>query len=88
MKQTVEIKDLTIELICEFVEAHSLMYLINPGGELFQGENGLLIDVQSLNLIKTIHDALKPSNQAKFNTLLQSEYKLASFLDDMWSMVQ
>ena len=92
--QDVNIKDLTIEKIKEFVEGHSLMIIHNPGGDLFQAENergekvGLLIDVQSLNVMATVYDHLKEKTKENFNDVLQDEYKLASLLDKMWSWVK
>jgi len=86
--QEVQLKDLTIDRIKSFVSEHSLMILKNPNGELFQNESGLLIDVQSLNLMKTIYDKLSEKNQNTFNSVLQNEYKLARFIDGMWGLVR
>lgn len=89
--QDVQLKQLTIETIKDFVRQHSYMVVHNPGGELFQAENengdktGLLVDVQSLSLLSQIYDNLNPTNQSRFNTVLQDEYKFANLLDKMWS---
>ena len=91
--QDVNIKDLTIEKIREFVKGHSLMIIHNPGGDLFQAEDeegnkvGLLLDVQSLNLITKVFEAVSQKHKDRFNEFLQEEYKLASLLDKMWSWV-
>lgn len=89
--QDVQLKQLTIETIKDFVRQRSYMVVHNPGGELFQAENengdktGLLVDVQSLSLLSQIYDNLNPTNQSRFNTVLQDEYKFANLLDKMWS---
>lgn len=88
--QDVDIKDLNIERIKDFVGQHSCMTLHNPNGELFQGnedEKGLFIDVPTLNGLVTIYDNLNKQNKNKFNDVLQSEYKLAHLLDKMWDVL-
>ena len=83
----VQLKNLTIDVLKEYLEGQSYITLLNPGGDLFQA-GGLLIDVQSINVLVTIYNALKAPGQAKFNDVLQSEYKLARLLDSMWEMVK
>lgn len=93
--ETVEIKNLTIEHFKQSVVNKQCFCIFNPGGELFQHpescsgipEDCLLIDIQSANVVCTIYDAVNPANQAKFNSMVQDEYKLANFLDKMWKMV-
>ena len=88
----VELKDLSLKKIQEFVNSHQAMRLINPGGELFQytenGTNmGILIDIQSLNLILKVYDAINEKNKENFHLFLNDEYKLASMMDKMWGWV-
>ena len=87
------LKELTIDKLRERKKAKSYMVVSNPGGELFQGKQadgtkGILIDMQSINLLITIYDNLKSKNQAKFNSVLQDEYKFANLLDKMWGWVK
>lgn len=97
----VYLKELTIEKITECRNAGSYMVVLNPGGELFQGnpsqffgeneecEPGIMIDLQSLNLIVKVHEALKPQSRVKFDEMiLQREYNFASLLDKMWGWVK
>lgn len=93
--QIINIKDLSINYIRAMVKEHSCFYIHNPGGELFQHpesetapENCLCVDMQSANLICTLYDNLNEKNQSSFNSLLQDEFKLARFLDKMWSFVK
>ena len=89
------ISELTIDDIKESLKNHDAILVHNPFGNLFQHAGSLdgipkdclLVDVQSLNAISMIYDYLKTENQAKFNTILQDEYKFARFLDSMWEMV-
>ena len=88
----VELKDLSLKKIQEFVNSHQAMRLINPGGELFQytenGTNmGIFIDVQSLNLMLKVYDTINEKNKENFQSFLNDEYRLASMLDKMWSWV-
>ena len=88
--QDVDITDLNIEQIKDFVSQQSCMTLHNPNGELFQGnedEKGLFIDIQTLNGLVTIYNHLNKQNKNKFNEVLQSEYKLAHLLDKMWDVL-
>ena len=57
-------------------------------GKQADGTKGILIDMQSINLLITIYDNLKSKNQAKFNSVLQDEYKFANLLDKMWGWVK
>lgn len=86
--QDINLKDLTINTLKEFKEKHSLMMLHNPGGELFQAEDGLCLDVQSINVLTVIYDNLSEKNQARFNDIIHSEYKFANILDKMWGWVK
>lgn len=92
--QDVQLKSLTIDIIKDRVRQHSYVTVHNPGGDLFQAKDeegnktGLLIDVQSLNLLSKIYDALNDVNKAKFNSVLQDEYKFASLLNHMWECVK
>jgi hypothetical protein len=91
----VPLKELTIDHIKDSVRQKAAFCIRNEGGELFQhpeGESGipencLLLDIQSTNVLGLIYDALNPKNQARFNSVLQDEYKFANLLDKMWGMV-
>jgi hypothetical protein len=75
----------------EFVSQHSMMIIDNEGGDLFPKDpewGGFIIDVQSLNVLSVVYDALSEPNQAKFDSILQSEYKFANMLDKMWGWVK
>lgn len=91
---TVPIKQLTIDFLKSAVKQHSCFCIENQGGNLFQHpeteeipENSLLVDVQSANVLCIVYNALSSKNQARFNSMLQNEYKLASLLDKMWDWV-
>lgn len=111
LSSAVQLKELTIGTIQEFVHDHCAMIVLNPGGELFQGSmkaylpedaeefehtggpKGILIDVQRLNVIKTVHAHLAKTKgekevEEKFNNILQDEYKFANLLDKMWGWVK
>ena len=81
--------DLNIELFKKYLNRRSMMILRNPGGELFRHPKGLLIDLQSINLICTIYDAINKDNKAKFDTIIcKDEYKFADYLDKMWAWIK
>ena len=84
----INLKDLTIAKIREFVSEHSFMCLRNPGGELFQCEDGLIVDVQSLSLLSLIYDTINEENKERFRKRLNNEYMLAQLFDKMWSWVK
>jgi len=78
----IAVKDLTID----FLKSESCMFRIKPDDELFL--EGILIDMQSRNLMCTIYDNLSDKNKARFNSVLQDKWKLAGMLDKMWSWVK
>lgn len=92
----VQIKQLTIDHFKKSVAEKACFCIFNPGGDLFQHPENynegipadcLLIDIQSANVVCTVYDAINPENKAKFNSMVQDEYKLANFLNKMWKMV-
>ena len=93
--EMIDLKNLTIDFIHDKRDHHECFAVHNPEGDLFQHPigvndipmNSLMIDMQSANVIVLIYDALKPDNKALFNSVLQDEYKFASFLDKMWKFV-
>ncbi len=101
-EQEVLFKDLHIDVFKDFLNRKSYMCLLNPGGDLFQfrptpqqlpedefKHHGLLIDMQSVNLICTIYDGLSQKNKDTFNNVIcKKEYKFASYLGKMWGWVK
>ena len=85
----VNFKDLSITTFKNALEERQYICLKNPDGELFKAKKGLYIDIQSINLICTIYDALNSENKVKFNEVIcKDEYKLANFFEKMWGMVK
>jgi hypothetical protein len=69
------------------LQAGKSMWAIAPEPEVFV--KGVLVDMQSTNLIVQILEAIKPENKEKFGSVIcQDSYKLANFLDKMWQMVK
>lgn len=88
MSGRIILNELTINVLKEHQSQCQHIRVFNPGGDLFQHPNGLLIDMQSINLMCLIYDKLQPDNQSRFNSVLQDEYKFARFCDTMWKWVQ
>lgn len=85
MQDTYIIEELSIDVFKNLQKCKSLLTLAKGTGIFV---NGLIVDMQSINLICTIYDNLSPINQEKFNDVLHDKYKIANFFDKMWSLVK
>ena len=65
-------------------KANFSMLEIDPEPEVFT--HGLIIDMQSINLLCTIYDNL--TNKEKFDTIFSCPFKTANLLNKMWSFVK
>ena len=74
------------ELTVEFLTTNKEFFFIKPN-ELFL--QGVAFDMQSLDCLSTVYNALSESNKDKFkNIILKDVYKFAQFLEKMWSLVK
>lgn len=78
----IPVKDLTID----FLKSSDNAFIIAPDEELFI--EGVMVDMQSRNLMCTIYDSLSAEHKAKFNSVLQDKWKLARFMGTMWDLVK
>lgn len=60
-------------------------YIKVPENDFF--EEGLIIDVQTINALLTIYSALNESNRTKFGEMVKTSLNLATLLDTVWSWV-
>ncbi|MBN1123894.1 MAG: hypothetical protein JXA82_02725 [Sedimentisphaerales bacterium] len=85
MNQVVNLTDLTIERIKQALEEVHCLEIRNPGGELFQHEDGFRLDLKSLLVLSRAYDALGSEARDRFNSTLQDEHRLAGLLEKMWA---
>lgn len=84
LKEKYHVKELTIDILKTHKEAHQYLQLHKSENVFKEGQ---IIDVQSLNVLIMIFDALSPERQKTFNDKLQDEYMLAKLLTKMWDLV-
>jgi hypothetical protein len=73
--------DLTVDVFRAFLKANAALN-INPSEFLAEG---MIVDIFSLSRLMQIYDALKPTNQAKFNRMLTG-IGLLQIFDKMWTI--
>ena len=81
---TIPIEDLTIEKVREHVEGHQHIE-IAPNEFM---PRGMIVDVQSLNVILTVYNHICIQNQSKFNSVLQNPLKFMALNEKMWGWVK